>query len=138
MKVSSAKQDKDSKAPRNSLRPRYSRNIDQGLVTETVLKLFFSLVIGVTGLTSLIKLVPYHNAQQAKLKELRTQVQETQVRVFKLRQELNRNFDPQQTQNLIEEYSSLTVPDRIQVFVRDTEKNSTIGDSKIVSKPKTD
>ncbi len=137
MKVSAAKQDKDSKAQRHSLRPRYSRNIDQGIVTETVLKLFFSLVIGVSGLTSLIKLVPYHNAQLAKLKEVRTQVQETQVRVLKLRQELNRNFDPQQTQNLIEEYSSLTVPDRLQVFVRER-KNSTIGDSQIVSKSKTD
>ncbi|MDJ0530946.1 MAG: hypothetical protein QNJ70_00400 [Xenococcaceae cyanobacterium MO_207.B15] len=131
MKVSN---DKVVKAQRPSRRSRSSRKIDQGLVTETVLKLFFSFVIGVAGLASLIKLVPYHNTQQAKLKELRAQVKETKVRVFQLREELNRNFDPQQTQSLIEEYSSLTAPNRIHIFVHD-EDNIIMNNSETVSNP---
>ena len=137
MKVSNAKQDRVVKTRRKSQSSRYNRNIDQGIVTETALKLFFSFVIGVTGIASLIKLVPYYNTQQAKLKELRAQVKETEVRVFKLREELNRNFDPQRTQSLIEEYSPLTAPDRVHLFVRDLE-NTPISDSKIVSNPKSD
>ncbi|MDJ0647711.1 MAG: hypothetical protein QNJ60_03305 [Xenococcaceae cyanobacterium MO_188.B19] len=111
---------------------RYNRDRNQGVVTEAVLKLFFSIVIGMTGIVSLIKLLPHHNIQQGKLKELRAQVKETEIRVFKLRTELNRNFDPQQTQSLLEEYSALTTPDRIHVFVQDT-SNAPISDSKIVS-----
>ena len=111
---------------------RYNRERNQGIITETVLKLFFSLMIGITGIISVIKLVPHHNTQQGKLKELRAQVKETEIRVFKLRKQLNRNFDPQQTQSLVEEYSALTTPDRIHVFVQDI-NNAPISDSKIVS-----
>ena len=113
---------------------RYNRDRNQGIVTEATLKLFFSLVIAMTGLFSLIKLVPHHNTQQGKLKELRAKVQETEIRVFKLRTELNRNFDPQQTQSLVEEYSALTSPNRIHVFVQDRDK-APISDSQVVSSP---
>ena len=104
----------------------------QGIVAETVLKLFFSLVIGMAGFISLIKLVPYHHTQQGRLKELRSQVAETETRVFQLREQLNRNFDPQQVQSLVEEYSSLTTPNRVHIFVQDLE-NKPIAASKIVS-----
>ena len=130
------------KAQPRSRRYRRSRKIDQGIVTETVLKLFFSFLIGVAGVASLIKLVPYHIRQQAKLKELRAQVKETEAIVFKLREEFNRNFDPKQTQSLIEEYSPLTAPNRIHIFVHDGNNtaisNSKISNSKIVSNPEED
>lgn len=116
---------------------RYNRDRNEGIFTETVLKLLFSLVIGMSGMISLIKLVPHHNIQQGKLKELRYQIEETEIRVLKLRQELNRNFDPQQTQSLVEEYSPLTAPNRIHVFVQDIDASPT-SDSKIVSHPEED
>ncbi len=134
MKVSD---DKALKVPSRPRRSRRSRKINQGIVTETVLKLFFSFLIGLAGVASLIKLVPYHIRQQGKLKELRAQVKETEAIVFKLREEFNRNFDPQQTQSLIEEYSSLTAPNRIHIFVRDG-NNTGVSDSKIVFNPEED
>lgn len=106
----------------------YRRNTDRGVVTEMGFKLFFSFVIGFAGAASIVKLIPHYNIQQGKLQELRLQVKETEIRVSQLRNKLNRNFDPQQTQNLIEEYGSLTTPNRIQVFIRD-DNNLVISDS---------
>jgi len=60
--------------------------------------------------------LPYHLTQQAKLKELRIQVQETDARVSKLREQLNHNFDPQQTQSLMEQYSTLTTPNQSRIY----------------------
>ena len=129
MKLSAGKNDRVFDQRKIS---RYNRDRNRAIVTETVLKLFFSLMIGMSGIISLIKLVPHHNTQQGKLKELRAQVKETEIRVSKLRKQLNRNFDPQQTQSLVEEYSALITPDRIHVFVQDI-NNIPNSDSKIVS-----
>ncbi len=129
MKLSAGKNDRVFDQRKIS---RYNRDRNQGIITETVLKLFFSLMIGMSGIISLIKLVPHHNNQQGKLKELRAQVKETEIRVSKLRKELSRNFDPQQTQSLVEEYTALTAPNRIHVFVRDI-NNAPTPDSKIIS-----
>ena len=63
-----------------------------------------------------MKLLPYHLSQQEKLQELRIQVQETEARVVKLREQLNKNFDPQQTKNLMEKYSSLLAPNQSRIY----------------------
>ncbi len=129
MKLSAGKNDRVFDQRKIS---RYNRDRNRAIITETVLKLFFSLMIGMSGIISLLKLVPHHNNQQGKLKELRAQVKETEIRVSKLRKQLNRNFDPQQTQSLVEEHSALITPDRIHVFVQDI-NNISNSDSKIVS-----
>ncbi len=97
---------------------RKGRNypVEQGLVAETSLKLFFSFVIGMAAVVSVIKLVPYHFSQKAKLKEIRSQVEETERRVEILREQLNRNFDSEQTHILMEEYSPNIAPNRSRVF----------------------
>ena len=96
----------------------------EGLVAEISLKLFFSLVIGVGAVVSLFKLVPYHFSQKAKLKEIRSQVAETERRVEILRERLNRNFDSEQTQILMEEYSPNIAPNRSRVFWEEEKQNS--------------
>lgn len=96
----------------------------QELVAETSLKLFFSFVIGVAAVISVIKLVPYHFSQKAKLKEIRSQVEETERRVKILRQQLDRNFDSEQTPMLMEEYSPNIAPNRSRVFWEEEEPNS--------------
>jgi outer membrane murein-binding lipoprotein Lpp len=65
-----------------------------------------SSILSIAAIASLVKLLPYHWSQQAKLKELRTQVKETEARVNQLRQELENNFDPQQAQNLMHQYGT--------------------------------
>jgi hypothetical protein len=86
------------------------------MTTEISLKLLLSWVIALSAIASLFRLLPYHFTQKAKLKELQIQVQETDARVSKLREQLNHNFDPQKTQILIEQYSSLTSPDRSRIY----------------------
>ncbi len=101
---------------KSPIRKRRNYPVEQGLVAETSLKLFFSLVIGMAAVVSVIKLVPYHFSQKAKLKEIRSQVEETERRVEILREQLNRNFDSEQTQILMEEYSPNIAPNRSRVF----------------------
>ena len=88
----------------------------RGMTAELSLKLIFSWVVAIASVTSLVKLIPYHLSQQAKLKELKIQVAETDARVAKLREQLNRNVDPQQTQSLMEQYGSLISPHRQRIY----------------------
>ena len=96
----------------------HRRNLDchRELQVEIVIKLLLSWVLVIGAFAALVKLVPYHFSQQAKLKEIDAQVQETEKRVTKLKAELNRNFDPQQIQNLMEEYSPRLAPNQSRVF----------------------
>ncbi|MGD1919837.1 MAG: hypothetical protein ACFCAD_13675 [Pleurocapsa sp.] len=88
----------------------------RGVTTEISLKLILSWAIALAAIVSLFRLLPYHLSQQAKLKELRIQVEETDARVTKLREQLNHNFDPQRTQSLMEQYSSLTSPNQSRIY----------------------
>ncbi|MGF1588255.1 MAG: hypothetical protein ACFCU7_03255 [Pleurocapsa sp.] len=91
-------------------------NPHRGITAEIIFKLILSWAIAMGAIASLFKLFPYHLTQQAKLKELRMQVQETDARVDKLKEQLNQNFDPQQTKSLMEQYSSLTFPNQSRIY----------------------
>ena len=102
------------KARTNSRRQSHSH---RGVRTEISLKLILSWIIAFSAIASLLKLLPYHLSQKAKLEELKIQVQETDARVGKLREQLNQNFDPQQTQRLMEQYSSLSSPNKSRIYL---------------------
>ncbi|MGV2829038.1 slr1601 family putative cell division protein [Myxosarcina sp. GI1(2024)] len=108
-----------TKIPRPSQK---KRSPYRGVTAEVWLKLILSWVIAIASIASLIKLLPYHFSQQAKLEELRTQVGQTEARVRELRHQLNHNFDPQQTQSLMEQYSSLLAPNRSRIYWLPKEK----------------
>jgi hypothetical protein len=92
------------------------RDLYRGVRAEISLKLILSWAIAIGAIASFCRLLPYHLTQQAKLKELRIQVQETDARVTKLKEQLNHNFDPQQTQSLMEQYSTLTTPNQSRIY----------------------
>ena len=109
--------DSNQKRRKKVRRPSSQRiNPYRGVTTEISLKLILSWAIAIAAIASLFRLLPYHLSQQAKLKELRMQVEETDARVAKLREQLNRNFDPQRTQSLMEQYSSLTSPNQSRIY----------------------
>ena len=97
-------------------KPRKRSNPYRGVTAEISLKLILSWAIAISAIASLFRLLPYHLTQRAKLKELRIQVEETDARVTKLREQLNHNFDPQQTQSLMEQYSTLTSPNQSRIY----------------------
>lgn len=103
---------------------RSRTNPYRGIKTEISLKLILSWVIALSAITSLCRLLPYHFSQKAKLEELKIQVQETDARVTKLREQLNHNFDPQRTQSLMEQYSSLTAPNQSRIYWLKDKKES--------------
>jgi outer membrane murein-binding lipoprotein Lpp len=86
------------------------------MTVELAIKLSLSSVLSLAAIASLVRLLPYHFSQQAKLQELRTQVQETEARVMHLREQLSRNFDPQQTKSLMMEYSPRLASNQSRVF----------------------
>lgn len=94
----------------------YQHQNRQALTVEITVKLALSWVVAGFALTSLVRLLPYHLSQQAKLQEVSTTVKETEQRVNLLRDEFNRNFDPQQTVSLMQEYSSRLAPNQSRVF----------------------
>lgn len=107
-------------APHNTYQ---RRNLYRGVTAEISLKLILSWAIAIGAIASFFRLLPYHLTQQEKLKELRIQVQETEARVTQLREQLNHNFDPQQTQSLMEQYSTLTTPDQSRIYwLKDNEQ----------------
>lgn len=106
--------DKPSKKVIRKSRQRHQNH--RGVTAEIILKLILSWAIALGAIASLFRLLPYHLTQQAKLKELRIQVQETDARVNKLREQLNYNFDPQRTRSLMEQYSTLTTPNQSRIY----------------------
>ena len=115
----------DRGKPKTRRNSRHRANPHRGVTTEIGLKLILSWIIALSAIASLCRLLPYHLTQKAKLKELRVQVQETDARVSKLRKQLNHNFDPQKTQSLMEEYSSLTAPNQSRIYwLQDEQKES--------------
>jgi uncharacterized membrane protein (DUF106 family) len=92
------------------------RRLHQGIAVETSLKLGANLLLCVAATTALIKLFPYQQIQQAKLAEVRRAVQETETRVNKLRSQLNRNFDSEQTKQLMQEQSYRVDPNQRRIF----------------------
>ena len=112
------------KIRRQSKSFRYRRNPYRGIAAEISLKLILSWIIAIGAIASLFRLLPYHLSQQAKLKELRMQVNQTDARVTKLRRQLNHNFDPQRTQSLMEQYSTLTTPNQSRIHWLPEEKEN--------------
>ena len=103
---------------------RHRTNSYRGVKTEISLKLILSWAIALGAIASLFRLLPYHFSQKSKLEELKIQVQETDARVTKLREQLNHNFDPQQTQNLMEQYSSLSTSEQRRIYWLKDKKKS--------------
>ncbi|MEL6929260.1 MAG: hypothetical protein AAFO95_11540 [Cyanobacteria bacterium J06600_6] len=111
----------DKQTPKTVRRQRH--NPYRGVTAEISLKLILSWAIAISAIASLFRLLPYHLTQQAKLKELRIQVEETDARVTKLREQLNHNFDPQQTRSLMEQYSTLTAPNQSRIYWLDNSES---------------
>ena len=104
----------------SSARRHYS---EAGIMTETALKLFVGLFISLVASISLVRLIPYHFAQSIKLKELKSQVKETEYRVKSKKRQLMTNFDSQQAENLREQYSSRIDKQKIRLFWRNQDKS---------------
>lgn len=92
----------------------------RGKAAELTLKVVFNLVLCAAGTAATVKLLPYHFLQEAKLREVNTEVKEAKQRVDRLNRDLSHNSDLQQTSNLRQQYSYKVAPDRRPIIWLET------------------
>lgn len=109
--------------PPEKPRKKRRRNYDQqsqaqkALAKEVSAKLFVNTILTIITSASLVRLVPYYLTQQAKLQEVRAEIQDTQARVNQLNQEFSYYFNSQQSQSLIKKYNVKVSPDELRLFL---------------------
>ncbi len=106
--------------------PRQRRKIQKskaqvpaGLVMETVFKLGMNVVLSAAAVSTLTRILPYQLSQQEKLQEIRAEVNVTEGRVNRLRDDFGRHFDPQQARSIMHEQSNRVDPKQLQVVWTD-------------------
>ncbi|WP_072619650.1 hypothetical protein [Spirulina major] len=101
---------------RRSARRRPSRQY-RGVTTETLLKVMVNGVLSAAAIATLSNLFPYYWSQQAKLQEIRNQVQATEQEVAELQKNFNRSFDPTQAGSVMQEQSGRLAPNQRRVVL---------------------
>lgn len=104
---------------RSSLHRSPRRDPHRAATFETATRLGVNAVLGIVAISTLVKLIPYVMDQQEKLHEIRSEVAEIEGRVDRLRAEFDRNFDPNQTMNVMREQSARLNPNQRQIIWMD-------------------
>lgn len=86
---------------------------------ETIAKLAVNVTLSIAAVGALVQLLPYHLSMQAKLREIRSEVKETQARVNGLQNEFKGAFDPQQAKTVMQQQSYRVDPARRQIVLMD-------------------
>ena len=101
---------------RGSPKPHQRRNPSHGAVAgEITAKLVVNILLSTAAIAGLIKLLPHHLSQQAKLREVRLEAERTEERVNNLRADFSRSFDPGQAKSVMQEQSHRVDPTQRQV-----------------------
>ncbi|MGH1393036.1 MAG: hypothetical protein ACRAVC_03245 [Trichormus sp.] len=92
---------------KKTVSPRPKRHLRQRsykvMAVEVSAKLGVNFAISAVAISALLQLVPHYWSQQGKLRELTTQVKQTEKRVDSLQAQFTRNFDPRQTQSVMQQ-----------------------------------
>jgi hypothetical protein len=84
------------------------------MVVEVTANLAVSVVFSGVAIATLVQLLPYHQSQQAKLQEIKAEVQRTDKRVTQLNGEFTRYFDPMQGKSIMQQESQWVEPNQQQ------------------------
>lgn len=84
---------------------------------EIVAMLVVNVLLSATAVSALIHLISYQNSQQAKLREIQSEVKSMTGRVRQAREKFNRNLDPQQARQIMQEQTNLIEPQQLQVVL---------------------
>jgi predicted membrane protein len=94
---------------------RRSHNLELALEIST--KIIINTSLSVIAFVALTKLLPYHASQQEKLAVIKQELEATEVRVAKLRENFAGNFDPRQTKRVMQRNSHRVDPNQRPVFL---------------------
>lgn len=92
------------------------RDPHRATTVEVTARLGVNLLLSSMAVAALIKLLPYNLDQQSRLQEIRSDVAELDAQVDQLQAEFDRNFDPNQTMEVMREQSARVTPNQRQVI----------------------
>ncbi|MGP1384111.1 MAG: hypothetical protein ACTS2F_11165 [Thainema sp.] len=102
--------------PHQARRNRSSaRSVQRELLIEVSLKLGVNLLLIALAGSTIARLLPYHQNQQAKLKQIKTELSRTEQRVDTIETDFSRHFDPQQVGSIMQEQTNRLQPNQRQV-----------------------
>ncbi len=103
---------------------RLAHKSQQLLTLEVSIKLLSQILLSVAAISAIVRLLPYQQVQEAKLEEIRLATEEKEMRVNQLRREFNRNFDPTQSKQVMQEQSPRRDPNQRQIFITEPDKKA--------------
>jgi uncharacterized membrane protein (DUF106 family) len=84
----------------------------RGLTLEISSKIIVNCVIIAAAMTAISKLVPNYQTQRLRLEEVQQEVAQTQARVDELDREFTRNFDPHQSEIIMQQQTNQIKPNQ--------------------------
>ncbi|MEB3292646.1 MAG: hypothetical protein VKJ24_05770 [Synechococcales bacterium] len=102
-------------------RHQQNKQYHRTLALETSIKLATNLIISSIAVGTLIHLLPYRSAQQAKLVELQQEVQQVEHRVSSAKDAFGQAFnsDPKQVKEVLKQQTAMTDPSERQIVFDD-------------------
>ena len=106
--------------------PRPKRHLRQRshqvMAMEVTAKIAVNVAISTAAISALMQLLPYHWSQQDKLREMRTELKQTEGRVNDLKAKFSRNFDPSQAKSIMQQQSYRFDPSQRQIVLPNPDK----------------
>ena len=92
------------------------RSTKWAIAVESSVKLTVYVLLGIIASTTIAKLVPYHQTQRAQLTVLQDSVAKAKEKNSELRSQFDRNFDPAQTSQIMQEQSGMGYPNQKKII----------------------
>ena len=99
---------------------------------EAIAVITVNLILAIFASAALVRLILYNLAQQEKIEILDAEVEETQTRVNKVREEFSQYFDPQQTTSMMRQQSHRIEAGQARIIFtepEDSEHSETVTES---------
>lgn len=111
--------------PRQRRRPRTKSRTspNRALAVENLTKIGVNLFLATVAIATLFQQIPRQKQQEAKLQEIQTEVNRSQIRVDKLNDDLSRYFDPTTGAEVMQEQTHLVLPNQRDIVIPKTPKN---------------
>lgn len=94
---------------------RQPRHTEAGLLLELGAKLLVNSIVAGAAAASIVRLVPYAQAQQQELHRVQAAVAVAETQTSRLRTDFSRYFDPRQAGNVMQEQSGRELPSQRQI-----------------------
>lgn len=103
--------------PQKKSQRHHHSNPHRVMAIETTTKLVVNVLLSAVAVAGTAQLLHHQWFQQERLQEIQAEVNLTQERVGRLQTDFNRYFDPQQTQNVMQEQSNRVATNQRRIIL---------------------